>query len=257
MEFFRRLWKWASDVESLALLLRPEYKTPWSFWFQTHILAVAIVVATMAPAIAGGLNQVGYYVHKIPDGISATKKGDDLTIAGIAQPFAFQDKDFALKIDTSTSTLGAVTQGISVSRTAIQLVTPQNSQQMLWGGNQDFALTGSGVKAVWGSYQGKLAAGITVVLFVVMCAWKLALSLVVVMLWSLLVVFAHKMAKAQPIRFAQAFRLNMAAMTGPLLLWTILSVGGYGGADLIETIALIVYSSVTLRVAMLQAKSGK
>jgi hypothetical protein len=247
MGFFRLLWQRASDVQSLSSVFGKPIE--WSFMFRVHVLLVGLVVAVLSSNLVSTIRQVGAYIHKIPTGIVAEKKNDTLVITGMRQPFTFHDADFVLNVDTTTSTVTPVASGITIGAHDAYLNTPQSSQHVIWSEEPDFRYTSDQIIAWWNAHESVMVVGFTLLVFVFMLVGKILGSLFMVLLWSALVLLVHRLLKKKVPMFRDLFAMNMVALIGPLFLWTLLSMGGFGGAALIETIAFIIYSGLALHVA--------
>lgn len=247
MAFFRELWMYVT--KPVALQAAQSEPLRWSFLFQLHVLVAFVVSLAFMSDVIALVRQAEQTMARVPDGIIIEKRGEKFVLAGVPQPITFDNLGMTVTVDTtgvmksrpaSTTLFITDTQLVSVDSTGRESVS-------LWKNEADFTQSIDEIKKFWLSSERKLvllgAAGI----FGALLIFTTLITAGLVVGWSVLaLIFAKIFKKGSGVTMRQSIRVHALCITGPLLLWAALTIGGFGIATEVEAVAFVVYSMMAL-----------
>ncbi len=250
MTFFGLLWGYITRVPALAAA-RNDASVRWSFLFQLHVLVAFLVALAFVGDVLSLVQTAQKNMARVPDGIVVEKRADTLRVVGAPQPFTFQDFGMVITVDT-IGALKSRPASTTVFITDKQIITVDatgKERAMFWNDERDFTENINDIKKFWLASERKLIVIGISTLFVAIMLFEALVSLALVIVWSLLgVVFGRLFGTAPSVTFREAARVHAVCLTGPLVLWGVLTAGGFAIALPVEVLAFIVYSMMALPI---------
>lgn len=252
--FVRAVWAYATNPYQCAHAVSGGVAGPerprWSYFFQLHIVLVFIVSVVGVFSVVDAVREIASEVGRIPNGIVATNHAGVLTVSGVTQPASITLHDVSVVLDTiNAGAMRAGTTTVFISKNAI-VIAPQNGapeQTLLWRDNKDFSVRVDDMKTYVVSHEGSIVTLVSLVLFVTLFVTKVVQSVVLMFLWSALGVGLYRLMLKTKIPLRMMLAFSLYALTGPLVVWALLVIGGFPFAEPVEFILFIVYSGIGVR----------
>lgn len=247
MRFPREFRGYISNPRALAAARVLAFR--WSYVFQLHVFVAFMVSLVLMPQVVGLLETFADAVQQVPSGITFIKKGSELTVTGLQQPYTLSANYGAILIDTTGATQQRPASSTAfISKTDIDFV----SGKVAWSEMSDLRVTSDQLRSALVDHFGAFVTVIAIMVFVYFFFASAITTAFLTISFSLITVVVQrvwvKVESQHSLR--DIFAVNLVAITGPLALWGLLTALGFPIGALVEVVALIVYSIVGLSTSL-------
>ncbi len=248
MRFFREFRGYISDPRAIGTARVLPLK--FSYFFRLHMFVAFVVVLALLPELSGVVGAFGEKLLALPKGVHVEKRGADLIVTGLAQPYVAGGTTNLITIDTTgVQHEHLVSSTIFISQKLIDIAAQDNlaEQKLYWADTNDFSKDIDQVKTDFSQHQGLYTGVLVCVSFAYFFFMALISSFALALVIALLVVAVQRLIYKRSLSLRDMLAINLVAITGPVVLWGLFTIGGFPLAGLVEIIACVVYSILGLR----------
>lgn len=245
MVFWRLLKNFVTNPVAW-LIVRTEGPV-WSFFWQLQIFVAFVLTLAAVPLVVSSWSNLQQEIARVPAGVVLEKKGAELQLTGVTAPWSLADN--AVVIDTATTTVRATSTMFFLGNKFLELAPPaQQPQQILWVNVKDFTWRWDEVKDYLGAHSTALVVLFTVGIFLTNFVSIAINSLLLILSGATAAWLVRRYFLRQGAAWRDEFSMSMGLLTGPLIVWLLFSLLGFGAAGVVELILFVLYSVMAGRL---------
>lgn len=248
LRFPREFRGYIADINFLAAARKEPLK--FSYFFQLHLFVAFLLAITFTPIITDLIRSAASKLEKIPLGVTLEKKGVELSVTGVSQPYTLVDGPFVLTLDTTGTTKERpASSTVFVSKEALEVAyeAGKPTQHILWKDGGDFKFSIDEFRSLIVNHEAAAVIVLSLIVFVYFFVSSVVFSVILIVLWSALSSVMYGLVFHEKVSYRDALAFHMVAITGPVVLWGICVAIGLSIGPMVEVITFVVYSILGLR----------